>query len=67
MWEDHADDECTHRDIVDEPIKLVDGYLEIPEKPGLGVDLNVDAFDKYPFRSWHRAFPLRPDGSLSYQ
>jgi galactonate dehydratase len=67
ILEYHADDEGPRRDIVVEPIKLVDGYLEIPETPGLGIDLNLDALKKYPFKSWHRAFNLRPDGSLAYQ
>jgi galactonate dehydratase len=67
ILEYHADDEGTRRDIVDEPMKLVDGYLELPDKPGLGIDLNIEALAKYPFKSWHRPFPIRADGSLSYQ
>jgi galactonate dehydratase len=67
ILEYHADDEGPRRELVDEPMKLVDGYLDLPEKPGLGIDLNMDAVERYPFRSWHRPFPLRPDGSLSYQ
>jgi galactonate dehydratase len=67
ILEYHADDEGARREIVDEPMKLVDGYLELPDKPGLGIDLNIDAMAKYPFKSWHRPFPIRPDGSLSYQ
>lgn len=67
ILEYHADDSGPRRELVDEPMQLVDGYLEIPEKPGLGIDLNMDAVEKYPFRSWHRPFPLRNDGSLSYQ
>ncbi|MCC6167971.1 MAG: galactonate dehydratase [Caldilineaceae bacterium] len=67
ILEYHADDEAPRRDLVDEPIKLVDGYLELPDRPGLGIDLNMDTVERYPFRSWHRPFPIRPDGSLSYQ
>ena len=67
ILEYHADDEGPRREIVDEPIKLVNGYLEIPEKPGWGVDLNLEAMARYPFRSWHRPFTLRADGSLAYQ
>jgi galactonate dehydratase len=67
ILEYHADDESPRRDLVDEPIKLVDGYLELPTRPGLGVDLNIDAFERYPFRSWHRPFPLSADGALAYQ
>lgn len=60
-------DEGSRAEIVDEPIKLVDGYLELPERPGLGIDLNMDALEKYPFASWHRPFTYREDGSLAYQ
>ena len=47
--------------------KLVDGYLELPERPGLGIDLNWDVLEKYPFQSWHRPFSYREDSSLAYQ
>jgi galactonate dehydratase len=60
------DDNPGRRNLVDEPMKLVDGHLEIPTRPGLGIDLNVDAFDAFPFRRWHRAFPLRADGAMGY-
>ena len=45
----------------------MDGYLEIPEKPGLGIDLNVEALGGYPFKSWHRGFTYKEDGALAYQ
>jgi galactonate dehydratase len=60
------DDEPGRRELVDEPMRLVDGHLELPTKPGLGIDLNVEAFEQYPHRRWHRAFPLRADGSIGY-
>lgn len=66
VLEYHPDDESPRRDIVDQPMKLVDGYLELPERPGLGIDLNFEALEQYPFRSWHRPFPLRPDGSMAF-
>jgi galactonate dehydratase len=61
------DDRPPRRDLVVEPMKLVDGYLELPTAPGLGIELNEDAFPRFPYRSWHRPFPVRPDGSLGYQ
>jgi galactonate dehydratase len=67
ILEYHADDESPRRDMVDTPMKLVDGYLELPDKPGLGIDLNVEELARHPFKSWHRPFTLRPDGSLAYQ
>jgi galactonate dehydratase len=60
------DDVGGRRDLVDEPMRLVDGHLEIPTRPGLGIDLNLDAFDSAPFKRWHRAFPQRADGSMGY-
>ena len=60
------DDAPGRRELVDEPMKLVDGHLELPTRPGLGIDLNTEAFDKYPHRRWHRAFPTRADGSIGY-
>lgn len=67
VLEYHPDDQSPRRDLVDDPMRLVNGYLELPERPGLGIDLNWDRLDAFPFRSWHRAFPYREDGSLAYQ
>ena len=61
-----ADDEPPRRDLVQEPMVLKDGYLELPTKPGLGIELNEEAFAKYPARSWHRPFPFRVDGSMGF-
>jgi galactonate dehydratase len=66
VLEYHADDLPPRRDLVDEPMVLKDGYLELPRRPGLGIDLNLDAFSRYPFRRWRRAFPLREDGSMAF-
>lgn len=60
------DDRPARRDLVTEPMRLVDGYLEIPETPGLGLDLNEEAFPHYPFRPWRRNLPLRPDGTVAF-
>ncbi len=61
-----ADDEPPRRDLVQEPMVLKDGYLELPTKPGLGIELNEEAFAKYPPRRWHRPFPFRADGSMAF-
>jgi galactonate dehydratase len=60
------DDEPPRRDLVQEPVALRDGYLELPRRPGLGVELNLEALARYPFRRWHRPFPLREDGSMAF-
>jgi len=34
-------------DLLEEPIKIEDGYVSVPEKPGLGIELNEEILDKY--------------------
>jgi len=60
------DDVPARRDLVKEPLMVRNGYIEVPTKPGLGIELNEDVFPKYPFRRWHRAFPWRKDGSMDF-
>jgi galactonate dehydratase len=62
-----TDDDPRRRELVDEPMRLVDGYLQIPEKPGLGIDFNQEALDRYPFKPWHREFLFRQDGAVAFQ
>jgi L-alanine-DL-glutamate epimerase-like enolase superfamily enzyme len=28
-------------------VKVIDGYAEVSEKPGLGIEMNEDALEKY--------------------
>ena len=49
-----------------EPLVVKNGYIELSDKPGLGVELNEDVFGKYPFKRWHRPFPIREDGSVAF-
>jgi galactonate dehydratase len=38
------------REIVTNPVEVKDGYIDIPERPGLGIDLNIEEILKYPYR-----------------
>jgi hypothetical protein len=38
-----------------------------PTRPGLGIDLDLEACAKRVYESWHRPFLWRVDGSLGYQ
>jgi galactonate dehydratase len=60
------DDAPPRRDLVHEPYRLVDGYLEIPERPGLGIALNEDWCRQHPYRAWRRGQPLKPDGAVAF-
>ncbi len=66
ILEYHTDDQPPRSEVLKEPLKLKDGYLEIPQKPGLGIELNEEAFAKYPFKPWRRSLPYRADGSVGF-
>lgn len=52
------------REIVDEPLETVDGYVLRPTRPGIGVELLEDAVAAHPGRSPRPHLELAPDGSL---
>ncbi len=35
------------RELVTEELKLIDGKLPLPEKPGLGIELDMKALERY--------------------
>ena len=61
-----GDDRPPRRDFVQEPMRLENGYLALPTAPGLGIELNEEAFEHYPFKPWRRGFPMREDGSMAF-
>ena len=67
ILEYRPDDASDRRAVVDEPVTLQNGYLLPPERPGLGIELNLEACGEQAYRSWHRRFLWRVDGSLGYQ
>jgi len=38
------------KEIVTNPVVVVNGYIDVPERPGLGTDLNVDEILKHPYQ-----------------
>ena len=60
----YDDNSGIKKDLVDEPIKRVGGYLEIPNKPGIGVNLNEEAFKHYPPKHYDRDPLIFSDGGL---
>ncbi len=51
---------------VDDPYLPKDGYLELRDRPGLGIDVNEAAIIDNRFTRWERTAPVRPDGSTGY-
>ena len=53
--------------LFDELPTVRDGYLELPQRPGIGIELNVDAVDRYPSRPNDRPVIVRSDGSIGLE
>lgn len=51
-------------DLLVEPLELVDGYLTVPEGPGLGITLNEDALSTYGEEPKVLDTPIGFDGSV---
>ena len=55
LLETMASDIPWRKDLTTENLVFKDGYFHIPDRPGLGLELNEDAFDAHPYE----ARPLR--------
>ena len=51
-------------DLVKEPLRREGGYLVVPDKPGLGIELNEEAFKHYPPVPYTRSPVISRDGAL---
>jgi galactonate dehydratase len=61
-----VDTESPRRDLVKEPYKIKDGYLELPVEAGFGIELNEEYFKDHPYKAWRRHLPPTPDGSVPF-
>ena len=52
-------------DVYDIDLKPVDGYFKIPTKPGLGIELDEEAFAKYPYQNFQYRERYRADGAVA--
>jgi galactonate dehydratase len=66
ILEYHPDDESPRKDFIKDPILVKNGYLEIPNKPGWGYEVNEEAFRSHPPKPWHRGFAFRADGAPDF-
>ena len=62
-----GEDRPPKSDLLKEPLKLEQGYLIIPDRPGIGVEFNEEALAKHPFALREISTPLREDGSVADQ
>jgi galactonate dehydratase len=45
------------KEIVIHPVEVVDGDIEIPDQPGLGIDLNIEEIARHPYQQ-ENSLPL---------
>jgi galactonate dehydratase len=50
--------------LLKQPLQLEEGYLVVPQGPGLGIELNEDAIRRYPPVDKVLDTPLGYDGSV---
>jgi galactonate dehydratase len=63
-----APDSGARKNVLKEPLMVrKDGYLDIPNKPGWGMELNEEAFKSMPPAPWRRGTSFRADGSPYFQ
>ncbi len=67
ILEYRIDSQGPSRELIRKPLTLVDGYLEIPETAGLGIELNEKAFAGRPLKKWRRSLVVGADGNIGFQ
>jgi galactonate dehydratase len=53
-------------EILDEPLQRDGGYVVVPDRPGIGVDLLEDKLSKFPYRPYTPTGWFREDGSVAH-
>jgi galactonate dehydratase len=60
-----GEDKPPKSEMVKEPLRLEKGYLEIPDRPGIGVEINDEFFATHEYSPRPINTPLREDGSVA--
>ena len=53
--------------MVDQPLALDAGFLLVPERPGIGIELTPDARQRHPYQPRAVETRLKTDGSVMDQ
>jgi galactonate dehydratase len=62
-----GEDRPPKSEILKEPLKREGGYIIVPDRPGIGVELNMEVARKYPPVAKEIRTPLHEDGSVADQ
>jgi len=53
------------QDVVDDPYYTTDGYIDPPQRPGLGIDVNEAEAAKHPYKPEAEQRYFHPDGAVA--
>lgn len=53
-------------DLVDHPLTVENGYVTVPDRPGIGLSLREEMLARYPYRPHLNLAAHRPDGSIAH-
>lgn len=67
ILEYQIDSEGPARNLILKPLPFREGYIEVPDTPGLGIELNETAFAGHPLKTWRRPLVTEADGNVFYQ
>jgi galactonate dehydratase len=62
---EYAESQPWRDEVLVEPMPVVDGYIELPTGPGLGVELDEEAIRGFPYRPRPYGGIFRRDGSVA--
>jgi galactonate dehydratase len=65
LHEDYHVADTPLNEILEEPLTLEDGYILVPDGPGIGVDVREDKLGRFPFEPRTIQGRFRADGSMS--
>ena len=65
LHESNMVDEHPLNDIVDQPLTLQDGYILVPHRSGIGVQIREEKLANYPYEPRPISANLRADGSVT--
>ena len=67
LIQEYGDDhKSPKREVLKTPLEPKDGYLSVPDGPGLGIELNDEFISSHPFSIMEATSPIREDGSAAY-
>ena len=64
LQESNRVDDHPLNEIIDHPLQLDAGYVIVPDRPGIGVEINEEKLEKFPYQPRKITANLRSDGSV---